>query len=328
MAQLLGRIHTRDGALHRTVLRTPYALEIQEQAALSIMVSPEVDIWHAFGDSDPTCVPAGRVMIVARPVDYRVGTSPDGEVRYVIRGEGAYRPDGTLLPPSIDDVHCLVEPAGDTVLISGIYDVSAGLGDRLLAALPPLAVVDLPEWATLVALLTAELTAARPGRQTMLDRWLDLVLVSALRTWFEQAENVPGWYAARADAVVGPALEALHENPGDPWTTESLARLVASSRSGFSARFTRLVGEPPMTYLTRLRIDVATEQLLSDDASLETIAARVGYASAFALSAAYKRQTGVSPSQVRRRASAPSLLRPGAGPLSLSVAQRATFRQT
>lgn len=200
-------------------------------------------------------------------------------------------------------VLCLVEPGGSAVIISGDYDVTAGLGGRLLAGLPRVAVVDLPERHALLTLLAAELERGGRGRQVMLDRWLDLVLVSALRTWFERSGAAPGWYLAQGDRMVGPALAALHDRPDQPWTTAELAQLGASSRSAFSARFTRLVGAPPMTYLTRLRMDLTTERLLGDDAPLEAIAASVGYASAFALSAAYKRNTGLSPSQVRRRAS-------------------------
>lgn len=303
MAELLGRIHSQQGVLHRTVLRPRFALRIEEQAPLSIVICPDADTYLWFEGEEPIHLPAGHVAIVATPAAYTFADDLNAEVRYLIQPDGATLPDGTVLPPSLDDVNCLVEPGGDTVVISGDYGVSAGLGDRLLAGLPRVALVDLAEWDFLLALLAAELAASRPGRQVFFDRWLDLVLVSTLRTWFEQDGNAPGWYAARDDQVIGPALAAMHDSPDQAWTTAQLARLGTSSRSAFSARFTRMVGEPPMTYLTRLRIDLATERLLANDAPLESIAASVGYASAFALSAAYKRQTGVSPSQVRRRAS-------------------------
>lgn len=303
MSEVLGRVHSRQGILHRTVLRRPFALRIEESSALSIVVCPDTDTCLVFDGNSPIRLPAGQVAVVATSEPYTFADTPDAEVRYLIRPEGALSMEATPLEPADDEVNCLVEPGGDRVVISGNYDVSAGLGDRLLSSLPAVAVVDLPQWPTLGALLKQELRDRRPGRQVMLDRWLDLVLISALRAWFEREERAPGWYAARDDAVIGPALTALHDSPQESWTTAHLARLTATSRSAFSARFTRLVGQPPMTYLAQLRIDLTTERLLADDAPLESIAASVGYASAFALSAAYKRRTGFSPSEVRRRAS-------------------------
>lgn len=303
IGHLLARIHSHEGVLHRTVLQRPFGLRIDERASLGVVICPDVEAWVWFDGDEPTLLPAGQIAVLATPEPYTFADSPGASVRYLIRPDGASLLDGTLLEPALDDVNCLVEQAGDSVVISGNYDVSAGLGDRLLAALPRVAVIDLPEWPALLGLLTAALAGNRPGRQVLLDRWLDLVLVSALRTWFEHDQNAPGWYAARHDPVIGPALNALHAEPEAPWTTGRLAQLVTSSRSAFSARFTRLVGEPPMTYLTRLRIDLTTERLLTDDAPLESIAASVGYANAFALSAAYKRHTGISPSQVRCRVS-------------------------
>jgi AraC-like DNA-binding protein len=100
---------------------------------------------------------------------------------------------------------------------------------------------------------------------------------------------------AHGDPVVGPALRMLHADPAHPWTVAALATRTGVSRAALARRFTDLVGEPPMTYLTCLRLDLAADLLREPDATLGAVARRVGYGSAFALSAAFKRERGTSP---------------------------------
>ena len=107
-------------------------------------------------------------------------------------------------------------------------------------------------------------------------------------------------YRAYADPVVGPALPSMHDEPAHPWTVASLAAGVGASRAAFARRFTELIGQPPLTYLTHWRLDLAADQLRGTDASIETIARNVGYANAFALTVAFKRVRGVPPRQHRR----------------------------
>src|SRR5690606_27432949 len=138
--------------------------------------------------------------------------------------------------------------------------------------------------------------AAEPGQQVVLDRLLDLALISTLRAWFNRPEaDAPGWYRAHSDPVVGPALGAIHDAPTRPWTVASLAEVAGASRAAFARRFGALVGQPPMTYLTHWRLALAADLLRSTDASVEAIARQVGYANAFALTVAFKRVRGVTP---------------------------------
>ena len=134
----------------------------------------------------------------------------------------------------------------------------------------------------------------------MLDRLLDLLLIAVLRTWFARPEaEAPGWYRASADPIVGPALKALHGDPAHQWTVEELARGAGVSRAALARRFNDLVGEPPMAFLTGWRIALAADLLLEPDATVGSVAARVGYGSPFALSTAFKRLRGMSPKQYR-----------------------------
>ncbi|MET0839304.1 MAG: AraC family transcriptional regulator, partial [Marmoricola sp.] len=105
---------------------------------------------------------------------------------------------------------------------------------------------------------------------------------------------------ASGDAPVGRALRAIEEQPAHPWTVESLATHVGLSRAALARRFAVQMGEPPLTYLTRWRLALAADLLLGSDQTLAMIASQVGYANAFALSAAFKRVHGESPRSYRR----------------------------
>jgi AraC-like DNA-binding protein len=141
-----------------------------------------------------------------------------------------------------------------------------------------------------------------PAQEMVLDRLLDLLLVSVLRSWLAAPDaGVPGWYRAESDPVVGPALRLMHDDPAHPWTVAELAARTGASRASLARRFAGLVGEPPMAYLTGWRITLAADLLRQADATIGAVARQVGYGSAFALSAAFKRERGVSPQEYRRQ---------------------------
>jgi AraC-like DNA-binding protein len=132
----------------------------------------------------------------------------------------------------------------------------------------------------------------------------ELMFIEVIRRYMELMEpNDSGWLGALRDPVVGPALGQLHERPAHPWTLAELAHDVATSRSVLAERFTRLVGMPPMLYLTRWRLQLAAEQLSLGSAKVAAIAAHVGYESESAFSRAFKRETGVAPGAWRSRKS-------------------------
>jgi AraC-like DNA-binding protein len=109
-----------------------------------------------------------------------------------------------------------------------------------------------------------------------------------------------GWLAGMRDPAVGRALALLHERPAEPWTLEKLSEEAGLSRSSLHERFAHLIGLPPMQYLTRWRMQVASGLLRETDAKLVEVSLDVGYESEAAFSRAFKRQVGVSPGAWRK----------------------------
>jgi AraC-like DNA-binding protein len=148
--------------------------------------------------------------------------------------------------------------------------------------------------------VVAEANDSRPGGDTVLTRMAELMFVEVVRRYVASlAPRDTGWLAGLVDAVVGPALRALHERPEHAWTLPELAHTIGASRTVLVERFSSLVGIPPMQYLTQWRLQLAADHLARGSAKVATIGARVGYESEAAFSRAFKRATGQSPSAWR-----------------------------
>jgi len=144
--------------------------------------------------------------------------------------------------------------------------------------------------------LTDESRLGRPGADTVLTRLAELMFIEVLRRYLEDLPpGQTGWLAGLRDEIVGRALSLLHARPAHHWTLESLAREVASSRSNLAKRFGDLVGQPPMQYLAKWRIQVAANLLVQTGAKVASIGSEVGYDSEAAFSRAFKKATGLAP---------------------------------
>jgi AraC-like DNA-binding protein len=160
-----------------------------------------------------------------------------------------------------------------------------------------------PSLRATVDLLAGELERPRLGTDAIVPALLDTLLLHILRAWLDQAparESGSGWAAALNDPPTAAALRAMHQEPARPWTVATLAAEAGLSRTPFARRFTELLGEPPLTYLTWWRMTTAARLLHASDAPLHRIAAEVGYGSEFAFATAFKRRFGVPPGRYRR----------------------------
>jgi AraC-like DNA-binding protein len=142
----------------------------------------------------------------------------------------------------------------------------------------------------------------RMGGECMLGRISELMFVDVVRRYLESLpEGRTNWLSGLRDPYVGRALTALHENPAQDWTLESLAQSAALSRSAFAERFAEYVGQPPMQYLTNWRMQLATNYLRIGNESIAAVANRVGYDSEAAFSRAFKKVVGKPPSEWRNQ---------------------------
>jgi AraC-like DNA-binding protein len=158
------------------------------------------------------------------------------------------------------------------------------------------------EWiASTLRLMASEAQSPRPGGEEVITRLADILVIQAIRVWLEQeSPAASGWLSALHDPQVGRALAMIHRDPAREWRVETLAAAVAMSRSAFAERFSRLVGEAPMQYVTRWRMYLALDALREDRATVAEVALRLGYGSEAAFSRAFKRFAGVPPGAARR----------------------------
>ncbi|MEU8381921.1 AraC family transcriptional regulator [Streptosporangium sp. NPDC048865] len=196
----------------------------------------------------------------------------------------------------------------DAILVGGRFDFGERARELLLDALPP--VIHVPghtaeaatvRWA--LEQIDAELRD-RPLASALVTEHLALVmLIHLLRLHLAVAGPgaVSGWLAGLTDPIVAPVLGAMHARPAHAWTVAQLAGVAAVSRSTLAARFKQVVGRGPLDYLTGWRIELAARRLRHGDETVAAIAREIGYGSESALSNAFKRVTGVSPREYRRR---------------------------
>lgn len=307
IAGLLDGPRARGAFLLRSLLDPPWSMRIQDEAPLTLLAVVRGGAWLLPDSGEQAQLVAGDVAVLRGPDAYAVADSPDTPVQVVIDpGQRCTTVAGAELT-SMTELGVRTwgnSPEGATVLLTGTYQLRSEVSRRLLAALPGTLVLRAREWDNpLVGYLADEVARDSPGQEAVLDRLLDLLLIAALRAWFARPDGAaPGWYRASGDPVVGPALRLLHADPARPWTVASLAAACGVSRAALARRFTELVGEPPMAFLTTWRLTLAADLLLEPGATVTAVARQVGYGSPFALSAAFKRTRGISPAQHRAMA--------------------------
>lgn len=286
--------------LLKAVFDGSWSVSIEDEAPLSVVIVAQGTATIRTSHETHRLI-AGDVAIARGPEHYVVADSPStpDDIR-ILPGQVCVDAHGHLLEGLMDlgiRTWGNTRSSDATTLLIGTYERRSSVGGLLLSRLPALVVLrDLQS--PLVPLLAGELTYEAPGQSVVLDRLLDLLVVTCLR------ETLPPAGEGPTDPAVEEALRAMHLAPAHPWTVQALAGRVGLSRAALARRFTSRVGEPPLTHLTRLRLAMAADLIGSTDLTLAAIAPRVGYASAFALSAAFKRQYGASPAAHRRDAAA------------------------
>lgn len=195
-----------------------------------------------------------------------------------------------------------------TQLVCGFLQCEELLLHPFLKTLPPLmhirafAEPTSPLLETGVRYIIQEADCFRPGSMCLLTRLVELMFVEILRNYMQNLpEQEVGWLSALNDPIIGQVLEWIHADPAHPWTVPELANRIGVSRSALATRFTQLLGQPPMKYLTQWRLQLASHQLQSTDEGIAKIATQVGYESEVAFNRAFKRYVGMPPGVWRNR---------------------------
>lgn len=290
----------------RGLLASPWSLRIKSDSPLTVisMIKGECHIIHDNGER--VHLTPGDVAITWAPGHYTVTDHPDTETTiFILPGQDCRAPDGRSL------YHEMMlgtrtwgnDPDAPNLMLVGSYESMADVSDRLRNALPPLLWVKKKDWESpLIQMLSDEVARDAPGQAAVLDRLLDMLLIAILRTWFERKESKDQpWYQAKGDPVVGRVIKMIHIDPAHPWTLNSMAAKVGVSRAALARRFHDVVGEPPMAFLTQWRLALAADLLCEPEETIGTIADQVGYSSPYALSSAFKRVRGISPSEHREK---------------------------
>ena len=194
-----------------------------------------------------------------------------------------------------------------STIVCGFLGLDATPFNPLLAALPrvlrvPGSTLGADSWVTtFLRVVVAESNQRRPGGEAVLERMSEMLFVEVLRRHIDTLPpEQTGWLAGMRDPVVGRALSLLHDRPGEPWTLDRLGEEAGISRSSLHERFVHFIGQPPMQYLTRWRMQVASGLLRDTSAKLVEVSLAAGYESEAAFSRAFKREVGVSPGAWRR----------------------------
>lgn len=314
LSAVLAEHQARDAFVLHCEMDAAWSVQIADRATVGMVVMLRgYCVLHLDGRA-PVVLGAGDVAVVKGPTPYVLSDQPDrpfsvvvqpGQVCRAVAGHEAAAAEMTLGTRSWGNSR-----NGSCAFLAVAYELPGQIRGRLLPAVPELVVVrsaptgvgdgpTSPE-DPLLELLAAEMVHARPGQDAMVDRLVDLVLISTIRRWFSApGATPPRWWSAQEDPVVGQVLALMHHHPGQPWSLDALAERVGYSRATVARRFCETVGKPPMSYLADWRLALAADLLRGTDRSVEAIAHAVGYRNAFAFSSAFKRQHGSSPRAFR-----------------------------
>lgn len=314
LTQMLAAVHLGSALSHRITLRAPWGLRFggtNRRAGFHVVAAGRCWV-RLDGDAEAAALDTGDVVVFPHGTGHQLSDHPDTpslDVREVI---------GDLAPGQTENLPSAATGA-PSVLLCGAYSFSADGTNPLLRGLPKMLHLRADEirgssLEGAVNLLISETHHPMPGVALVIDRLVDLLFVFALRMWLDQhdAATAHSWFGALQDPGVGPAVRAIHAEPAFAWSVANLAERAGLSRAAFARRFTKSVGEPPLSYVTRWRMTVAAD-LLAQGGSIAEVAYQAGYDNVFAFAKAFKRIRGCSPGQYRSAMAKQHAQPPGPG---------------
>jgi AraC-like DNA-binding protein len=293
------------GALMASVRgAAPWGLDVPQQTGAALHAITAGTAWARTDGGEPVQLMPGDLFLLPSGAPHQLSSDPGGP----------------CVPFDSSTKKRLMTADGDlaigasgavTTFVCAAVDYDLDVGEPLMGLLPraihmPADPVAGRDVAAIVELLAMEIGARRPGSRAAAARLIDTLLIASIRHWIDRhaAGEAPSWLRALRDPALARALAVLHERPAEPWTVDSLAREVHLSRATLARRFTEVVGEPPLTYLTRWRMHLAAQRLRYSTDTVGAIAREVGYTSEYAFNRAFARHRGQPPGRYRRLASA------------------------
>ncbi|MBI2311466.1 MAG: AraC family transcriptional regulator [Betaproteobacteria bacterium] len=303
LSDILSSLHLKGGVYFRCDFSAPWGMEIKPTPVAEFHLITRGQCWLRV-PSRPTPIPlhSGDVVVF-----------PHGDAHTLLDAPGSEAvPAEKIVAGQNLDHYGPVVYGGDGLpagILCGYFEFDREARHPLIAALPPVIHIrgtDTHDFAwlqTAITFIAQETREPRPGGDAVVNRLAEVLFIQILRVHIERAEMPLGLLAAIADKQIGAALAHLHNAPEKPWSVASLANRVAMSRSAFAARFARLVGQSPMDYLARRRMDKARELLEVHRMSVAAVAEKVGYRSEAAFGKAFKKIVGTGPGAFRRKPS-------------------------
>jgi len=285
----------------RSTFTAPYGIDMPPlDGTLMFHVMTQGQCWIEVPGHELRCLRAGDMALVPHGLGHRLLSDEEQpSVDFF-----------SLDVQKLSDRYEQVEHGGggsETTMLCGAVRFDHPVAAKFVSMLPNLIHIDVwseseSHWLqSTIRFLADEAKSLRPGGETIITRLCDVIVVQAVRSWLATApEANTGWLGALKDERIGRTILHIHRTPEHDVALEELAKQAGMSRSAFSARFTELLGEPPVRYATRWRMTVAHSWLREDNTSIAEVADRLGYQSEAAFSRAFKRMTGLSPSAARR----------------------------
>jgi AraC-like DNA-binding protein len=314
LSEVLRLVRLTGAVFLNAELTAPWAVQTPSAKTLAALVLPEADwlveyhlivegrCWIRLHGGDPVALSAGDLVMLPHGDSHRLSSEPGLEMKAVVGTD--------LVLPAYGEIAHSRHGGGGTLtrIACGYFAIDRRLCRGLIAALPPVLRIDatdgdLRQWLhTYMQLRAANRGGFRPGSACVLSKLSELMFVEAVRRYVETLPHgQTGWLAGLRDPHVGQALGLIHRSPAKPWTVEALGRAVGLSRSALAERFTALIGQPPVQYLTQWRLTLAAHRLHVSQRPAGAVAEEVGYDSEAAFSRAFKREFGLPPAAWRRQ---------------------------
>jgi AraC-like DNA-binding protein len=282
--------------------RAPWAIELPARQGAAFHAVVAGTCWFTADGTPPRQLSPGDLVLLPAGARHQLATDPDLPTRRFDEDlkRSLIQPDGELV---------LDGPGARTRILCAGYHYATDATHPVLGLLPPVLHVataqpDSGPWLRSILDLLAHETRshAATGSGTAALRLLDLLLIHVVRAWLDTDGDTmdPSWLRGLRDPVTARVLAVLHERPRHDWTLDTLAATANVSRATLARRFTHHVGEPPLTYLTRWRLDLAARKLRDTTLPVAAIAHEVGYTSEFAFNRAFTRSHGQPPGRYRR----------------------------